>query len=148
MLNHTINPLLRRLLRSPLHRPLSGSLLLLTYQGRQSGRRFSLPVMYLREDQMLSIIPAHPEQKVWWRNLRGGAPVRVHLRGKRLSGRAEVIAGKDQPAAVADVLGRYLRRFPRAAGALHVSDAGDRAALEQAAQAAVLVRVTLTPPAQ
>jgi hypothetical protein len=42
------------LLRSPLHRLADGSLLLLTYRGRQSGRRFTIPVMYAEQDGTLT----------------------------------------------------------------------------------------------
>ena len=43
---HVVNPVLRVLLRSPAHRLLSGSVLLLQYTGRRTGRRYGLPVMY------------------------------------------------------------------------------------------------------
>jgi len=38
------------LLRSPLHRLASGSLLLITYRGRRSGRRFTIPVIYAERE--------------------------------------------------------------------------------------------------
>jgi hypothetical protein len=74
------------LLRSPLHRPASGSLLLITYRGRRSGRRFTIPAMYAERDGALTIFVGHPERKRWWRNLRVGAEVEVRLRGRRLRG--------------------------------------------------------------
>jgi hypothetical protein len=43
-----INPIICALLRSPLHRLLSEQMLLLTYAGRRSGRRFTLPLGYAR----------------------------------------------------------------------------------------------------
>ena len=42
--NRVINPLVRALLRSPAHRVMSRGVLLLTYTGRRSGRRYALPV--------------------------------------------------------------------------------------------------------
>jgi len=44
------------LLRSPLHRLASGSLLLITYHGRSSGRCFTIPVMYAERDGTLTIL--------------------------------------------------------------------------------------------
>jgi hypothetical protein len=46
MMNRLVNPIVRMILRSPVHRLLSGSLAVMTYTGRKSGRRHSLPVMY------------------------------------------------------------------------------------------------------
>jgi hypothetical protein len=43
------------LLRSPLHRLASGSLLLITSRGRSSGRRFTIPVMYAEREGTLTI---------------------------------------------------------------------------------------------
>jgi hypothetical protein len=101
------NLLVIGLLRSPLHRPASGSLLLITYRGRRSGRRFTIPVMYAERDGALTIFVGYPERKRWWRNLRVGSEVQVRLRGRRLRGQAEVFE---------DVAGleSYLDRYPRA----------------------------------
>jgi hypothetical protein len=61
--NRLVNPVVRLLLRSPLHRLLSGSLVVSTYQGRKSGRWRSPPGMYARDGQDLCIIPAQPDRK-------------------------------------------------------------------------------------
>jgi deazaflavin-dependent oxidoreductase (nitroreductase family) len=103
------------LLRSPLHRRLSGSLLLISYRGRHSGRRFTIPVMYAEREETLTILVGHPERKTWWRNLRHGAEVEVRLRGQRLSGQA-VVAND------AAVAGAYLERYPRAQAAIRAAE--------------------------
>jgi deazaflavin-dependent oxidoreductase (nitroreductase family) len=103
------------LLRSPLHRPASGSLLLITYRGRRSGRRFTIPAMYAERDEALTIFVGHPERKRWWRNLRVGAEVEVRLRGRRLRGQAAVV--EDGAA-----LENYLDRYPRARMAIEAAD--------------------------
>lgn len=64
--NRLVNPLVRLLLRSPLHRLLSRSLVILSYQGRKTGRSHSLPCMYARDRQDLYIISGQPDRKVWW----------------------------------------------------------------------------------
>ncbi len=94
------------LLRSPLHHLASGSLLLLTYRARPSGRRFTIPVMYAEHDGTVTIFVGHPERKKWWRNLRGCAEVEVRLRGRRFLGHGAVV---DERSAA----GTYLRRYPR-----------------------------------
>jgi hypothetical protein len=93
-----VNPVICVLLRSPLHSLLSGQMFLLTYTGRRSGRRYTLPVGYTPDGDALLVIVQHAEQKRWWRNLRGGAPVLLHLRGQRTAAYAEVI---EEPIAVA-----------------------------------------------
>jgi len=95
------------LLRSPLHRVASGQLLLITYTGRRTGRSFTTPAMYARTGDDLVVHVAHAERKVWWRNLRGGAPVRVRLRGRDYDAEAEVVTGD------ASLEEAYLARFPR-----------------------------------
>jgi hypothetical protein len=104
------------LLRSPFHRLASGSLLLITYRGRTSGHRFTLPVMYAEREGTLTIFVGHPERKRWWRNLSGGAEVEVRLRGRHLQGHAEVVEDR----AAAD---SYLDRFPRARTAIEAAEA-------------------------
>jgi hypothetical protein len=86
--NRLVNPVVRLLLRSPLHPVLSRSLGILSYQGRKTGRWRSLPCMYARDGQDLYVVPGQPERKVWWRNLRQphtgpAAPARPRLGGHR-----------------------------------------------------------------
>jgi deazaflavin-dependent oxidoreductase (nitroreductase family) len=88
--NRTANPLLRIVLSSPLHPLLSRSLALITVTGRKSGRAYTFPVGYTQEGDRVTIGVGWPERKLWWRNLRGGAPVRVRLRGTVRNGHAEV----------------------------------------------------------
>ncbi len=129
VLNRGVNPLLRPLLRSPLHGLASRALLLITYTGRRTGARHTIPVMYAQREAELLILVGHHERKRWWRNLADSAPVDVVLRGRRRHGTAWVLTG--EPARGA--LPAYLARFPRAAGAV-----GSRADV-------VMVRVELEP---
>jgi hypothetical protein len=103
-------------LRSPLHRLLSGSLLLVSFTGRRTGQEHTRPVMFAEDERGLIIFVGHAEQKVWWRNLTERAPVRVRLRGLELEGYGEVVK-RDSALA-----GRYLARFPRARAAIDEAD--------------------------
>ena len=83
------NPAIGLLLRSPLHGLISGSLALVTVTGRRSGREFTFPVSYSQDGNVVRIGVGWPEQKQWWRNLRGdGARVRVRIRGRERAGHA------------------------------------------------------------
>ena len=75
-----MNPVMRRLLRSPLHRSMSGQLMLLEYTGRLSGRTYVIPIGYFAWDggSVLSVSGSR-----WWKNLRDGRPVSLLVRGVR-----------------------------------------------------------------
>jgi deazaflavin-dependent oxidoreductase (nitroreductase family) len=77
----------RALLRSPLHRPLSNRLLIVTVVGRKTGREYAVPVGYVQHDGRLLIGTAAG----WRRNLRPDTPVRVRLRGRDVWADAEVV---------------------------------------------------------
>ena len=115
--NRLVNLMVRGLLRSPLHPLASRSLMLLSYQGRKTGRWHSLPCMYARDGHDLYIIPGQPDRKVWWRNLRQPTPVRLRLQGHELEGTA---AASSDPEAVAAGLRHYLARYPKAAKPLGI----------------------------
>ncbi len=86
--NIGVNRLVKPLLQSRFHGVLSGRLLLITVTGRKSGRRFTIPVQYSERGGVISIGVGRPAEKQWWRNLRGGAPVQLRLRGSERTGQA------------------------------------------------------------
>jgi len=90
-LNRFVNPVVAAVLRSRLHGLLSGRLLLLTYTGAVSGASHTIPAAYGEREGLLEIRVGAPEEKRWWRNLRGGAPVELRLRGRRVMATAEAI---------------------------------------------------------
>lgn len=82
-----MNPLMKALLYSPFHGRVSKSLMLLTFTGRKSDKKFTTPVGYLRKGNTL-IVFTHSS---WWKNLRGGAPVTMRIQGKTISGVGESV---------------------------------------------------------
>ncbi|MDQ6601811.1 MAG: nitroreductase family deazaflavin-dependent oxidoreductase [Chloroflexota bacterium] len=89
-----MNRLPMLLLKSPAHGIVSRKLLLLTFTGRKSGKRHTLPVGYAREGDTVLIGAAGP----WWKNLSGGARVTVLLRGRERTGSAEVVTNQAEMA--------------------------------------------------
>jgi hypothetical protein len=135
------NPLLRLVLRSPLHRPLSRSLLLLTYSGRHSGRTFTIPVMFVQWDASFVALAATPEGKRWWRTFRGGAPAVVTVARRRHRVEGRLLAGEE----AREALRAYLTRFPRAASRLGASACASAAELDATAERVALVAFEPAP---
>jgi len=96
VLNRAINPLVRWLIRSPLHGLASRRIALITYTGRRGGQRHTIPVGYEMAGADVTITVGSPERKVWWRSLTGsGAPVELVVRGQRRTGHAVATSAGD-----------------------------------------------------
>jgi deazaflavin-dependent oxidoreductase (nitroreductase family) len=104
-----INPMMRILLRSPMHSPISESLMLITFTGRKSGRQFTTPVRYVEKGETICCFTSSDTQ--WWRNLRGGAEVTLRISGKDARCHAEVIENNPQEAKRR--LREYLTQYPQ-----------------------------------
>jgi hypothetical protein len=81
------NPVMRRLLASPLHAVASRQLLLLHFAGRRTGRRYTVPTGYHDLDGLPSVLT----NSGWRHNFRGGADIEVTLRGRRRPARATLV---------------------------------------------------------
>ena len=77
-----INPFVIWLLRSPLHRFLSRTTMLVTYQGRKTGRNVTLPVNYVRDEETIWTLSVG--KRAWWRNFRTPTPAVLRLAGRDL----------------------------------------------------------------
>lgn len=91
------------MLSSPLHPLVSRQLTLITVTGRRTGREHTLPVGYKLNGERLTIPVLWPGRKLWWRNLSGGAPVRLRFRGKDRTGQAQVL-GDERSEVTVEVL--------------------------------------------
>lgn len=101
------DPFIKAILRSPLHGLLSRDILLITYTGRRSGKSFVTPVNYIRTGDLLRVVSF--QQRRWWRNLRGGAPVNLWLAGKEVTAWAEVVEGRRNAGGCAHQTGEKFR---------------------------------------
>jgi len=143
--NRIVNPVVRPVLRSPLHGLLSRALMLLTFRGRRSGRSYTIPVQYAREGDTVILYAGRASEKTWWQNLVGGAEVTLRIKGRDLEGNAAAVT--DDHEAIADGLRIWLRRFPSGGRRLGVARGPDGApdpqALARAAERIVIVRIHL-----
>jgi deazaflavin-dependent oxidoreductase (nitroreductase family) len=90
------NAVVLAVLRSPVHRLLSGLALELRYTGRRSGREYVLPVQYVRAGGRIVIRPQAAQRTSWWRNFQTPGPVGVRLAGRMYHGTARVV-NQDDP---------------------------------------------------
>jgi deazaflavin-dependent oxidoreductase (nitroreductase family) len=132
---------MKLVLRSPVHRMVSKTILLITFTGRKSGKTYTTPVDYSQDGDQVTIF-THAN---WWKNLRNGAPVTLRIRGRELQGLAEPVA--EDKGAVAAGLTEHLRKVPSDAKYYGVTfdDHRDPRAgeVEKAAQTVVMIRVRL-----
>jgi hypothetical protein len=139
------NPIVTAILRSPLHGFMSSNILLLTYTGRKSQKRFTLPISYIYDDDRLLTISR--ADRTWWRNLQGGATVTLRLEGKSVEGTAKAIA--DNPADVAANLRAFLQHVPKSwvkgyGVSLDSNGEMNMESIQRAAQGKVMVEIRLT----
>lgn len=136
------NRIMTWVLRSPLHRVVSGSILTLTFTGRKSGKVYTTPLSYTRQGEQI-IVFTHSG---WWKNLQGGAPVTVRVQGQAVHGQAEALAG--DPATILPYLRTHLTQLTRDLRYYDVKlDANGKpneADLSKAAASSVLIRITPT----
>lgn len=136
-----ITQTMKFVLRSPMHRMVSKTILLLTFTGCKSGKTFTTPVDYSQDGDQVYIF-THAN---WWKNLRGGAPVTLRIRGREFQGLAEPVAEDKQ--AIAAGLTAHLRKVPSDAKFYGVTfdDQGSPKAeeVEKAVQTVVMIRVRL-----
>ena len=90
-----VNPALKALLRSPMHRLLSKNLMLLTVTGRKTGRTYTLPVGRHESHDGTFVQSAGGN---WRHNLHGGAAVRVTLDGRERAAHAVLEEDPDRAA--------------------------------------------------
>ena len=123
------NKVVRWLLGSPLHFLLSGSVCVVEYRGRMTGRRIATPAQYVRDGDDVIIFVGSPQRKSWWRNFNteDGHDVDLLVRREWLPMRGRAIVGCDEPEAIKPLLAIYFQRFPKAARS-QGGDAGHGAA--------------------
>jgi len=88
----TANPLVSTILRSERHAMLSDRIILITMRERDTSDMVTFPVNYLREADTVYIRC----DSGWWKNLEGGAEVRMLIEGNDLVGWATPILDDPQ----------------------------------------------------
>ena len=137
------NPAMRRILESPIHWPLSRWFAILSWTGRKSGRRYTTPISYIREDSTAWVTTGDR----WWRNLSAGAPVRMRVAGRWHDATAKVVTDRAESLAIHERLFREHAWFRWLSGIPgHRSGGAQPGAVDRALRSGrVLVRIDLAP---
>ncbi len=132
------------LLRSPVHRVLSGQLMVLDYTGGRSGKHYSFPIGYFTwgDDEVLAF-----SSRNWPKALRTADGIRLLIRGESHDATAVVVSAHDDKT---QCLADFARtKGPRTAKRLMLGLPGDRqpsaAELDVAADKTTIVRFRLAP---
>ena len=111
----TGNDFMKWMLRSPFHGVLSNGMMLITVTGRKTGKKYTTPVEYFRENGFLWVMTSR--NRTWWKNLRGGAEVTLLLKRRPASAYAETVLDEE---VVETQLHNYLQHRPQAAKPLGI----------------------------
>jgi hypothetical protein len=109
------NDIMIWLLTSPAHGLVSHNTMLLHLHGKKSGNLYHIPVNYVRVDDVLYVVSNR--DRTWWRNLRGGADLSLHLKGKNIRGYGTVL---EETFSVVDALRAMIREEPFFARVLRI----------------------------
>lgn len=85
---YIINPLMKLILRTPLHGLVSDDLTLITFTGRKTGKKYTTPVGFIEMNGSIMMFTDSP----WWRNIEEEPNITLRLKGERVQGQAEIIS--------------------------------------------------------
>ncbi len=143
-----VNAMVKALLETPgVERFLGRALALITVTGKRSGKAYTTPVTYYRDDD--SVIVLTKRFRVWWRNLAEKPDVELRLAGRTFHGKARASVGDERelPTLVKLLEGRRAdaRAYGLTLGPDGKVDPGQaRALLSQI----VVIRIELNGPVQ
>lgn len=135
------NDFMAWVLRSPFHGMLSNGMMLITVKGRKTGKTYTTPVGYYEDDGSLWVITSRDRK--WWRNLQGGANVKLLLKRKPVNGFADT---ELDGMAVETRMYEYVKHVPQAAKPMKIRVENGKANPEDIAHTAhdrLFVRIKL-----
>ena len=135
-----ISQTVKLLLRSPLHVLMSHQTMLITLQGRKTGKTYTVVVTYVQDGKTVFVL----SRATWWKNLRGGAQVLLQLRGKAVKGFAEPVF---DPSLIEEKITQIVEMNSKEAKYFSVvldnQNGADPASVKLSAQHFMLIRIRL-----
>jgi deazaflavin-dependent oxidoreductase (nitroreductase family) len=114
---------------------------LLSFTGRKTGKPYTIPVSYHREDDIVTVITKRARN--WWRNFETTHEVEIRLAGRNYPGKAEIKTGDQE---VLEFMLDFLDKRPIDAKAYGL--ARDEITREKVARIVphiVLIRIVIDP---
>lgn len=114
---------------------------LLTFTGRKTGKTYTIPVSYHREEDTVTMVTKRVRR--WWKNFETAHEVEVRIAGRNYTGKAEVVTGDDD---ALEFMLDYLGKRPIDAKAYGL--ARDEITREKVARIIphiVLIRIAINP---
>jgi hypothetical protein len=139
-----LNPIMKAILRSPLHGMISSRIMIITFTGRRSGKQYSTPVSYFWDgDQVICAT-----QSSWWTNIGTGSEVSLRIGGREVRGQAIAIA--DDLGLKSELFFKWMVAVPSDAAFFGIKLDGegnpDPSEVERAAAEAVVIRINPAAP--
>jgi hypothetical protein len=135
------------LIKSPFHGLMSRNTVLISFEGRETGKRYTVPVNFVHVvgEEGDHLLITSERVRTWWRNLQGGSPVDLLMQGKNLKAMAHSLV---EIQTVKDGLMSYFAHAPGSARYFNVGlDEGGRPLREdvvRVAQERVIIKVDIS----
>jgi hypothetical protein len=114
---------------------------LLSFNGRKTGKRYTIPVSYYREDDVVTLITKR--QRKWWHNFETPLEVELRLAGRTFAGKAVARSGDED---TFEFMTRYLEQRPIDAKAYGLQkDEITREKIAQILPHIVVIRIEIDP---
>ena len=137
-----VNSLMKWALTTPgLQAMVGQGVALLTFTGRKTGKTYTIPVSYHREDDTVTLVTKRARH--WWRNFETAREVEVRIAGRNYTGKAEAVTGEEDT--LEFMLG-YLDKRPIDAKAYGLArDEITRDKVARIIPQIVLIRIEISP---
>ena len=124
---YLLNPIMRGLLRSPIHGVVSSNIAILHFKGRQTGRWMNTPLSYMRDGNTVRLLSSG--NTLWWKNFRDGpVGVELEIQGSHFRGAAALYEGDSAQAR--DGIRKFIAAVPRDAKIYALELASDKQLME------------------
>jgi hypothetical protein len=117
---------------------------LLSFAGRKTGKLYTIPVSYDRQDDIVTVITKR--QRKWWHNFETPIEVGLRLAGRMHTGKAEIQTDDDE---VLEFMTEYLKKRPIDAKAYGLAqDERTKDKIAQIIPHIVVIRIAITEDQQ
>lgn len=112
---------------------------LLSFRGRKSGKVYTIPVSYHRDDDIVTVITKR--QRRWWHNFESPIEIELRLAGRMCRGKGEVLNDDE---ATLDFMTKFLSNRPVDARAYGLKrDERTRERIAQIVPQIVVIRIAI-----